>query len=244
MARRSKRIGIITLGTFAIIVGGGALWWYYVRDADALWKIVHERCALSPHHTPCAIYSPSRGMVLLKDQRGRGQYLLIPLQRVSGIESEILLKPDTPNYLEDAWEERHFVSDAYGRFIADDRLSLAINSADTRSQNQLHIHIDCLRQDVAQALEAYAPSTKSGDISLRGMTYRTLFLPSLEPSPFYQLRQELFASEDEKERGQHGILVASLKVGGFILLEEQATHGFRFGGIERLQDHQCRITQP
>jgi CDP-diacylglycerol pyrophosphatase len=37
-----------------------------------------------------------------------------------------------------------------------DWVSLAINSALARTQNQLHIHIDCLRADVHEALALHA----------------------------------------------------------------------------------------
>ena len=41
-----------------------------------------------------------------------------------------------------------------------DDISLAVNSVYGRSQNQLHIHIDCVRSDVRNALRAADPTIR------------------------------------------------------------------------------------
>ena len=101
---------------------------------------------------PCASVDLNGGYVILKDRRGLTQYLLIPTMRVSGIESAYLLAPGAPNYFADAWRERGYVERAAGRALPRPAISLAINSAEGRSQNQLHIHIDCIRADVQEVL--------------------------------------------------------------------------------------------
>jgi hypothetical protein len=72
--------------------------------------------------------------------------------RISGIESPTLLEPDATDYFAAAWRTRSFVGARAGGDIPRDWMSLAVNSALARAQNQLHIHVDCVRADVREAL--------------------------------------------------------------------------------------------
>ena len=133
-----------------------------VADPNALWTIVNGQCVPDQRNNgdpaPCALVDldggEPRGYAVLKDLVGTTQYLLIPTERVPGIESPQILAVDAPNYFADAWRARSFVEQRAGRELPRDSLSLAINSADARSQDQLHIHVDCVRADVRQALTA------------------------------------------------------------------------------------------
>jgi CDP-diacylglycerol pyrophosphatase len=78
--------------------------------------------------------------------------LLDPTQRISGIESPAILAPGATSYVAAAWRARSFVDERAGQTLARDWVSLAVNSEVSRSQNQLHIHIDCVRADVHEAL--------------------------------------------------------------------------------------------
>lgn len=125
-------------------------------DPNALWDIVDGSCVPDQEQrgdpAPCAQVDRSGGYAVLKDLVGRTQFLLIPTARIDGIESPQLLAPDAPNYFAAAWRARSFVDEAAGMALPRDWVSLAINSADGRSQNQLHIHVDCVRADVYEAL--------------------------------------------------------------------------------------------
>jgi CDP-diacylglycerol pyrophosphatase len=129
-------------------------------DPNALWTIVHDQCVpdqqTSGNPAPCASVDlaagEQRGSAVLKDLVGATQFLLIPTERIPGIESPELLAPDAPNYFAAAWDARTFVDSRAGVDIPRDWMSLAVNSAVARSQNQLHIHIDCVRADVKDAL--------------------------------------------------------------------------------------------
>ena len=71
-------------------------------DPNALWNIVHGQCVpdwqqhrvLKP---PCVAVDLNKGVAggfaVIKDQRGQTQYLLLPTQRITGIESAALLAP-------------------------------------------------------------------------------------------------------------------------------------------------------
>ena len=158
-------------------------------DPNALWDIVNEQCLpdlrAAGNPAPCAFVDitggESRGYAVLKDLVGATQFLLIPTERVAGIESPEILARDAPNYFADAWRARSYVEQRAGRGLPRDWMSLAINSSAARSQNQLHIHIDCVRADVRQALTAHAgdigPVWAPLPVPLAGQSYRAMAVP-------------------------------------------------------------------
>ncbi len=134
-------------------------WTARAADPSALWKIDSEKCVphMRENHdpAPCAIVDLSAGYVVLKDIVGATQFLLMPTARISGIESPAVLAPDATNYWDRAWRARALTEARAGRPLPREDLSLAVNSSSGRSQNQLHIHIDCVRADVRDALTAH-----------------------------------------------------------------------------------------
>ncbi|HKM74303.1 MAG TPA: CDP-diacylglycerol diphosphatase, partial [Stellaceae bacterium] len=159
-ARRVRRWSVGTVIAVAIVLLGTALSGN-AADPDALWKIVHQQCVPDQQQkgdpAPCALVElqpgDAKGYAVLKDIVGATQYLLIPTARVPGIESALLLASGAPNYFADAWRERGYTERAAQRALPREAISLAINSAFGRSQNELHIHIDCVRTDVRAVLQ-------------------------------------------------------------------------------------------
>src|SRR5271165_4838988 len=135
-------------------------------DADALWHIISEQCVPDQQQShspkPCELVDLATGYVVLKDRVGDTQFLVMPTARITGIESPAILAPDVPNYWAAAWQARHYVDDRTHRTMPRDSISLAINSASGRSQNQLHIHIDCVSRDVQAALREHAGDIGTG----------------------------------------------------------------------------------
>jgi CDP-diacylglycerol pyrophosphatase len=131
-------------------------------DPSALWNIVSGKCV--PHEqaahdpAPCADVNitdgVNKGYAVLKDIVGASQFLLIPTERLSGIEDPAVLADGATNYWEAAWQARSYAEDRLHASLPRDGIALAINSADGRTQNQFHIHIDCIRPDVRAALAA------------------------------------------------------------------------------------------
>jgi CDP-diacylglycerol pyrophosphatase len=152
-----------------IAVALGLLVGLLCRDAEAqasnpnvLWRIVHDQCVPDERQhgdpKPCAEVDLAGGYAVLKDIKGASQFLLIPTTQVGGIEDRSLLAPFARNYFADAWQARGFVEKALGHAMPRDMLSLAINSASGRTQDQFHIHIDCIRADVRDALLSERPN--------------------------------------------------------------------------------------
>ena len=172
-------------------------------DPDALWQLVSQQCvpdeeqfddpARAPPSTSTPAWSGLRGVQGL---RGARQFLLIPTARITGIESPELLAPDAPNYFSDAWRARSFTDAAAGGPVPRDWMSLAVNSIQFRSQNQLHIHVDCVRGDVHDALSEHGaqigPTWTTFPVPLAGHTYSALGVEGADldvnPSNWSQMR--------------------------------------------------------
>jgi len=231
----------------------------YAQDPNALWQIVHGECVPDQRQhgdpKPCAdvnlAHGVAAGYAILKDIRGATQFLLIPTGRVSGIESGSLLSRGAPHYFADAWTARGFVEKALGHAMPRDSLSLAINSEFARSQNQLHIHIDCVRADVRDALmreratigRHWAPL----GVALAGHHYRAMRVTGAtlgEHDPFKLLASGVPGARSDM--GHRTLVVVGMSFAdhkpGFAILEDRAdpAHGDKAGG-EELQDHACAL---
>jgi len=224
-------------------------------DPDALWAIVHGQCVpdLYEHHdpAPCAQVDLSqgedRGWVVYKDIDGDRQYLLMPTARIPGIESPALLSPGATNYFGAAWQARAFVEQRVGGTVPRDWMSLAINSAVSRSQNQLHIHIDCVRSDVRDALDSDADQISATwapfPVPLAGHTYWAVAVPGaeLEVNPFELLADGLAGARADMGRFTL-VVVGADDVGGgpgFVILADRADgETGDYAGGEQLQDHE------
>lgn len=83
---------------------------------------------------------------ILKDISGISQHLLIPTERVTGIESPSVLEPNAPEYWADGWNERKVVADSLGNLspaISSDWKS--IRSTGARSSSCISIWTACVR---------------------------------------------------------------------------------------------------
>ncbi|MHB8530533.1 MAG: CDP-diacylglycerol diphosphatase [Caulobacteraceae bacterium] len=224
-------------------------------DPNALWRVVHDLCVTDMKvrgaPAPCLSVDLARRYAALKDIRGETQVLVIPTDRVSGIESAKLLAPGAPNYWQDAWDARILFERRARQAVPRQDIGLAINSIYGRSQNQLHIHIDCVRPDVVEYLRA-----NEGVIGVRwsklrsalaGHRYRArrLMGADLGPrDPFKLLAQSDPTARTDMGRETLVVIGASFRGGkpGFILLSDRASFTpFDKAAGEDLLDHQCAI---
>jgi CDP-diacylglycerol pyrophosphatase len=214
-------------------------------DPSALWRIVHEQCepnqVAHDDPSPCAMVDPAGGDAVLKDLVGATQFLLIPTERSSGIDDPAILAPSAPNYFAAAWRARSFVDERAGATLPREWLSLAINSAFARSQDQLHIHVDCVRQDVHDALREHAaavgPTWAPFPVPLVGHHYDAMALngEELDANPFVLLADGV-AGAREDMAARTVVVVGS--DAGFVVLTDRAdaSTGDQAEG-EQLQDH-------
>jgi CDP-diacylglycerol pyrophosphatase len=230
-----------------------------LNPRDALWGLVHDECVpdqLQSHEPRPCVQVDLRdgietGFAVLKDMRGATQYLLIPTARVPGIETPAVWASGAPNYFADAWEARKYVDEALHRALPRDDIGLAINSLAGRSQDQLHIHVDCIRSDLQQALRQHQASIGTQwaplDVTFAGHRYLAMWVPGENlgsNNPFRLLAKGLEGAE--KNMGEHTLVVVGYTrtdgAAGFVLLEDQVNRGTQdLAHGEDLLDHSCRV---
>ncbi|HEY0340608.1 MAG TPA: CDP-diacylglycerol diphosphatase [Steroidobacteraceae bacterium] len=219
---------------------------------DRLRFIAQEECV--PHwltgHDPAPCVSVTLvgkgtgadGFVVLADRKGGAHFLLIPTRTVSGIESPEVRAPDSLNYFESAWEAREVLSGVVGHSIPRNAVGMAVNQVRTRSQDQLHIHISCLRKTVYDVLQAQADNVGKdwSPVSVGGNEYQVTRVMGQQlgtQNPFELLADRLPGARDTM--AEFTLLVAGMefKEGpGFALLA-----GSSVPGAELLLDSSCAV---
>jgi CDP-diacylglycerol pyrophosphatase len=132
-------------------------------NRSGLWVVVHDICL--PAYQGIGVPFPctevniadglDRGFAVLQTPSSTPHVIVVPTIRISGIESPALLSANAPNYWEAAWDARRFVEEMAGRRLSRDKIGMAINSAASRSQDQLHIHVACIAPAVANVLRRH-----------------------------------------------------------------------------------------
>jgi CDP-diacylglycerol pyrophosphatase len=221
---------------------------------NALWRVVHELCVtdmkISGLPAPCLAVDLRGGWAALKDLKGRTQVLLIPTRRTTGIESPALLQPGAPNYWQDAWYARRYFERAAGREAPRQDIGMAINSRYGRSQDQLHIHIDCVRGDVRDALAAH--QDEIGEhwaplvFTLQGKHYIARRLKGAEldrRNPFKLLARDGAARADmgAQTLAVIGAEFADGQPGFYLLAAKGGVPDNPDGASEELLDHDCAV---
>ena len=237
--RFMQRLRFLLRSTVWLVLIAGATGASAAANPDALWQIVHDQCVpnAQQHSTasPCEAVSlqdgVEKGFVILKDLAGATQFLLIPTARIPGIESPELLAASAPNYWDAAWQARAYVEARARKPLARDAVGLAVNSAAGRTQNQLHIHVSCVRPEIRTTLLLHEENIGDGwtplTVPLGGHEYRVRRAagPELgEVNPFKLLADGLPAAR--QRMGQYALVVvgATFRDGreGFYLLTHPA----------------------
>ena len=236
-------------GVLCVVALAGA--WKWRGNPDVLWQIVSRQCVpdQNQHHnpSPCMKVDPDKGYALLKDLNGPYQDLLIPTDKVTGIEDIALTRNLLPHYFAQAWKNHDVLSAGLQTPIADRFVSLAINSRYGRSQNQLHIHIACLRPDVFNALNERAATLNEQwqtlPVKLLGHTYSARTLSAAD----FDLRDPLailneYAQAQGDAMASYSLLLTPGANGNFVLLTTRLTlKEWNLASAGELQDHQCNL---
>jgi CDP-diacylglycerol pyrophosphatase len=223
-------------------------------ERDRLRFIVQQQCL--PHwlqvHDPAPCISVATagggsspaGFAVLADRKGGAHFLLIPTQTISGIESPGVRSSAALNYFDAAWQARDVLATAVGHTVPREAVGMAVNQLRARSQDQLHIHISCLRQSVYDALQAGAerigPTWSA--FSIAGWHYQALRImgQQLAPAnPFELLADRLPGARQAME--QFTVLVAGMRFkegSGFVVLAGSAVPG-----AELLLDSGCTVAR-
>ena len=227
-------------------------------DPSALWRIVHDDCV--PHAeaglgpSPCESVDlaggATEGVAILKDLVGVTQMLAIPTRRISGIEDPQMLAPDAPPVFAEGWKAKALVEARLDRPLPREAVALALNSQWARSQDQLHLHVDCVAKPVAAALADYGPAFdenwRAMTVPLAGRVYFARRLDSADlgdAAPIRLLSEGLDGAK--ANLGAYSLAAVGATFDGrpgFILLAD--SFSLEGGGhAEDIQDHNCAIAQ-
>jgi CDP-diacylglycerol pyrophosphatase len=228
-------------------------------DPMALWRIVHGACV--PHMEvglgpkPCERVDldggVDQGVAILKDLVGVAQMLAIPTRRITGIEDPQMLAPEAPPVFVVAWNAKNLVEERLHRALPREALGLAINSKWARSQDQLHVHVDCMAVPVMKALAEYASALdnqwRAMTVPLQGRVYFARRVDSADLADVAPLKLLAYGVEGaQANMGAYSLAAVGATFDGrpgFVLLADQFS--LEGGGhAEDLQDHNCAIARP
>lgn len=223
-------------------------WLHY--NSQQLWQIVSERCVpeqqSSGSPAPCLQVNLAQRYTVFNDANGPLHTLLIPTDKITGIESAELLNSKTENYFQHGWDTRYFLQQQAAFPIPERYLALAVNSRYGRTQNQLHLHLACLKPEVYQAI-----SQQNSNIDYRWQVLNTP-LPgrryiaikvTATANPFTVLSQYLQAEGDSMDN--YGLTRVVTDKGEAILLATRIQlMALTLGTAEELLDFDCKVAQP
>lgn len=221
---------------------------------DGLWRNVQQRCLVSTAaHPDCAQVDQSRGLVLYKDAIGKSHYLVIPARTVTGVDDAKAWDGAGANPWAFGWAARGIVGQSLGKAVPDDMLGLAINSRTSRSQDQLHIHLDCISTAARALVNGAAGPIGTGWTALRldGKPVRAMFVPASAPvlavDPFQLVRDGAKGSATAPPPDR-GIFVTYMDDrqgrAGFVVVDQpvDAAAGSN-GHASDFLDRRCRLAE-
>jgi CDP-diacylglycerol pyrophosphatase len=254
---KGRKVAVIAVvaATLGLAVGAVIWVWYFFSNPDELWIVVKNCVAAKKHgHTlraGCLSVDLQNNVAILPGIVGRTHYLAVPTIRITGIEDPRLRDPNLPNYWALAWAAAYrYLPRSATRYRTN--VGLAINSVEGRSQNQLHIHIACLRRGIRRQLAAEGErvngSWSEPTLNYGPQQYRIMHVssPTLKSvNPFLLLFNAPGAAKDI---GSHTLLVTGAlssdgKNPGFYILDDYAhdtPDGPDTGHAEDLLDENCR----
>ncbi len=232
------------------------------EDRNRLWPIVRT-CASAYRMVgvsfPCLkVELPGgaldRGYAVLRPLRSN-DLILSPTRETVGVEDPFLQSPGAPNYFAAAWQARSFLKGPDGNPPPRDEVALIVNAQGSRSQDQLHIHIGCLRPDARLFLDEAAQRmplydwTRVGPVLPRQVYYGVRVKDSdLEQLNPFRIAAHGFVGAAENPGGLM-VMVVGARVKAeddFLILAffEGVSGALRHTGAESLLDRSCTAASP
>lgn len=209
---------------------------------DSLWSLA-QCCAQNLKSDPdCRLYDQANEFIILKDNSPMkpDAYLIIPTVKMTGVDDKQIFVPPFVDFWADGWQQaQNYLKKPPAE------TALAINSVQGRTQNQLHIHISCVRADVAHALaenDAKIGSDPATALPLalgpRGNTYRVIKVANLTASNSpYNLAAAMPGAKDDMA-DQSIAVIGSSTPGQYYVLDTYA-HDANRGAAEELLEQTC-----
>ncbi|MEH2464340.1 CDP-diacylglycerol diphosphatase [Nostoc sp.] len=177
-------------------------------------------------------------------------YLLVPTDKISGIEASQISQLSSRNYWQYAWEkatDKDYIRSKAPQAKNREQIGLAINSKQARRQDQLHIHMSCIKKIVSDELEKGEKTSEITDrfksqkyMNLEGNNYSIRLLKndslSNKNNPFFLVKE--FVGQTKME--EQSIAVVGRKQGGFYILKTQSDAQSGYKAVaEKLLDEDC-----
>ena len=221
---------------------------------ERLRLIVQQQCVphwLATHQpAPCSSVTlvgggpDAQGYAVLPDRKGGAHFLLIPTRTVTGIESPAARSADAPNYFAAAWNSRQVLEAAAGVPLPRTAVALAVNQRRARSQDQLHIHMSCLRPSTSAVLRETAAQlgVRWRRLAVGGYSYYAMRVMGEQLASANPIRLLAEGVPGAQERlADYTLLVAGEAFAegpGFVLLAAQGVPG-----AELLLDASCAVAR-
>lgn len=243
---KSGRILAASLVALVLCATGAFAFW----DRNALWRTV-QSCKVDLKTLglafPCLHVASdpdkSESTVVIRAPLEQTHIIVVPTHRVPGLESPVLLRPESGAYWRAAWDARHYVASAHPRPLRLADIGIAANSQETRSQDQFHIHADCVSSRVRADLSAHAggigPAWKLLPFTVAGHRYYGRQIAAAQLAAFNPLGSLVDAIPALRER---------MDVTGFAILPAQSpdaqltllANASPQVAMEDVLDHACR----
>ncbi len=213
-------------------------------DRGDLWRVVHDICApmqkLVGLPAPCLKVDRERGFAVVRAPNDVTRIIVVPTRKIEGVESPLLLRADAPHFWSYAWSSRGEVSAAAKRPLSWTDIGMAINSSGSRTQDQMHIHVDCVDGRLKSALRAHPPRRDGWtDLDLPWADrYRAkqIGIKDLDRNIFKMVADETPGAK--RRMGEESLAVVGYEgpsgERGFVVLASGGD-----GHAEELLDHQC-----
>ncbi len=246
----SKKARFTLLVVGASVAGITTATAFDVKDRAALWYVVNDLCRPMQQSLnlpiPCLKVDTARGFAVIRAPGDETQILIVPMTKIDGIESSVVLQDRMPNLWQFAWNERNRVAASAPRPLGWNDIGMAINSRRGRTQDQLHIHVDCVDPRLKRALTSRTDrlSSKWSTLDLRPWAARYR-IKHIDPEGINQNIFKLIADEIPGARSR----MALQSIGVIGSIDPNGAHGFTVlvnsdgGHAEELLDHTCSISK-
>ncbi|MFN6537868.1 MAG: CDP-diacylglycerol diphosphatase [Nostoc sp. EkiNYC01] len=220
------------------------------NDRNFLWQKVQQCVANEqgqpPKPDPC-LYVDLNNRYVVANGSNPVEYLLMPTDKIEGIEDPNISQSNSIPYWQYAWEEaRKYIPSKKSQVQYRNQYGLAINSKQARNQDQLHIHMSCIKQSVTMQLETNDNKIPIGNfnnfiLTLENNQYNIMHLDNdslaNNNNPFYLVNQSLGSSQ---KMADQSIAVVGRRGGGYYILktESDTTKGYN-AAAEKLLDEDC-----
>ncbi|MDQ0475234.1 CDP-diacylglycerol diphosphatase [Labrys wisconsinensis] len=120
--------------------------------------VVVAGCALDQRLTgsplPCLTVGGEApwGYAVLRPPWGGSEAIVVAAAPIAGIETPALREPGAAALWQAAWQAQRFVTPVLGHDLPRTAIGMAVNSRHSRSQDRLHIHVDCFEASYQRAL--------------------------------------------------------------------------------------------